>query len=774
MTNNAKKYTKPASLRGALFFVIASIFSLISGCAALHTSNSNIGNAFPGVAKHDPYRHENIRYIFDDNALPTVTITLTEEALNRQLELYDQNPRHETQVSAGFAFEKNGVLDQVKGVGFRIKGNTSRARISGNFGEKFNPDNPQWHQTSMLIDFNEYDNDKRYRGLKKLTFRYFSSDPTFLRIAYAENLMRRFGVWTTPIGSYARLYINIEGVDKPAYFGIYQITEAVDKDYLVNRFGNDDTGYLWKCTLCLLGAPVDLNSIGVEYIDATDDDLSVRPAFDLKRRKTELEKGREVLLNFIEQLNTLKGAEFENWIEESFDVDLFLRAIAARIVMADWDNYWTNNNNYYFYYNKKTGKFYFIPHDFDNVLSKGGLIENPTLRNPLIFGDMNMGKPLIYKLLNSHKYRDRFKKYLALLVDESKPYFHPKSSHKMVDDILKLIDPYEDDRFIKNDTNSAQYIHDPRMGPEIKAHYTILPKEQGTQHNSLDFFAARTTVVKEALRVDEGWQPRTVEDLTKEAEHPLTIFGTVNDWDYLHARGTPEKYQFRVNKALSRQELRIELEAGIHKFQLLGRESAEGTFQAYHADKRINIEVGPGKNGSLIHKGSNSIGAYPASSSDRLNSLTLAAPVKGHYELIFDYSDPDSIRLHAKLIHTDMTLSEFQNAEDARTRIFLRGDFNEWSTNTPFRVQQQKNHRVARLYIKTGKYLFKMADADWKEINIGSPSGIETWIVPGDKHILTTGENAANLFIYIEKEGFYEFHLYNSDKKNPTLIVYMK
>ncbi len=774
MKNKILRDTTTSRSYCLLYALMALYLTFLTGCAQLSGQNTNNGYRFAGVANHDPYKHEHIRYIFDDNALPRVTITLTEDALNRQLELYDQNARHETKVSASFTFEKNGKIDHQQSAGFRIKGNTSRARLSGNYGEKFNPNNPQWHQSSMLVDFNEYDEDQRFLGMKKLTFRYFSSDPTFTRIAFTENLMRRFGVWTTPLGSYVRLYLKIDGVEEPAYFGVYQVTEAIDKDYLINRFGDEHTGFLWKCTLCLMTTPVDESTMGVESISSTDDDLSVRPPFDLKRRKVELEKGKALLISFIENLNTLKGQEFETWIEEHFDVDLFLRSIAVRVAIGDWDNYWTNNNNYYLYHNTINNKIYFIPHDFDNALSKGGMIENPTLRNPLIFGDMNMGKPLIYKLLKNAKYHARFRKYLALLVDENEPYLHPKSSHKMMAELLKVIDPYEDGRYVRNDTNSAQYVHDPRMGPEIKAHYTILPKKLGTRQNSLDFFAARATVINEALRLDETWEPRSLESLTREAEFPLTIFGSINDWDYPKARGTPEKYQFTVNKEKSRQELEIELDAGVHKFQLLGRESAEGTFQAYNQLKRIDVEVGPNESGGLQHLRSNTIGAYPADSSDRLNSLTVATPVKGRYKLTFNYSDPDNIRLSAELLNTNVSAAEFEAAEDARSRIYLRGDFNKWSTSTPFKIQKKKTLRIAKLYINPGKYLFKMADADWKSINIGSPSGIETWMTLGEKQTMYTGENAANLFLNVDTGGFYEFHLDTTNEKNPSLVVYRK
>ncbi len=727
------------------------------------------------VSAHDPYQHENLRYIFDDNALPKVTITLTQEALEKKLELFDQNSRHETEVRADFTFEKNGVVDKVNSVGFRIKGNTSRARIAGNLGEAFNPENPEWHQVSLAVDFNEYIISQEFRGLKKITLRYFSNDPTFMRIAYAENLMRDFGVWTTPLASYAQLYLQIEGHDKPSYFGVYQLTEAVDSTYIMSRFQDRELGFMWKCTICTLLEPLDETTVGVEFIHQQDDQLSVRPQYDLKIREYEVEEAKGLLRNFIQKLNNLEGREFENWIEKSFDIDLFLRALAARTAMGDWDSHWVNNNNYYLYFHTANQKVYFVPHDFDGALARSGLVEDPVMRNPFIFGSYHMGKPLVYKLLNNPKYRARYRGFLAELVDENKPYFHPKASHKRVEHLLSIIDPDGDGRYIRNDTNSSQVIYDVNFIPNSSTLFNIIPETSGKHSQKVDFYAARTMAIKDALRVDKNWKPIGVGKLRAMAQKPITAVGTFNNWNLDGARQQAEKFEFKAGKAQDTKELVLELEAGVHEFYLVAEDSDEGTYRAHRFNNMITVKVAPNEAGDLKHSTADSIGVYPVVQDELLDSVTMVLPVKGHYRLVFDYSKADNIQLTAQLERTDITLAKLRESEKAKTKIFLRGDFNEWGTSFAFEQAGADHLYKVSAYIHPGEHKFKIADALWQNVNIGSPPGVKVTLVPeGKPSTVVSGENAADLFVKIERSGFYDFHLDVQNKKKPVIRVKSK
>lgn len=755
----------------SISMLMAIVTPLLVSCGSVNSSGGSRENSLA----NDPYRHENLRYIFDDNALPKVTITLSQEALQKKLDLFDQNSRHETEVRASFKFDKNGVVDDMNSVGFRIKGNTSRARIAGNLGEAFNPENPQWHQTSFSIDFNEYIVSQEFRGLKKITMRYFSNDPTFVRIAYAENLMREFGVWTTPLASYAQLYLQIEGQDKPAYFGIYQLTEAVDSTYIMSRFADRELGFMWKCTICTLTEPLDDGAVGVEFIHQQDDQLSVRPQYDLKIREFEVEEAKGMLREFIKNLNNLEGKEFENWIEKSFDVDLFLKSLAARIVMGDWDSHWVNNNNYYLYFHTANQKVYFIPHDFDAALARSGIVEDPIMRNPFVFGGYHMGKPLVYKLLNTPRFRARYRNFLKELVDENNPYFHKKASHRRVEQILSVIDPKGDNQFIKNDTNSSQVIYDTNFALNKETHFNILP-QKGKRHNhKVDFYAARTMAILNAIDRDKYWEPISNEDLKSVAQKPLAILGQFNDWNLYNAWDKPEKFMFKKGVTESQQEIVMEFDEGMHEFYLVSEGTAEGTYRAHRMKNTLSVKVKPDFDGNLVHDQSHPIGVYPVSQDEMLRSITLIVPVKGQYKLVFDYSKPDRIKLSARLEKTNVSLAKLRETEEAKKRAYLRGDFNEWGTSAPFEsVGGDQLYKVSA-YIRPGEHKFKIADAAWDKINIGSPPGVKVVLIPGGKkHTVAAGENAADLFIQVEKAGFYEFLLDFKNKKKPMIGVRAK
>lgn len=747
------------------------VFLLLTGCGNVES----LGPHDASVSEHDPYQHENLQYIFDDNALPKVTISLTQEALEKKLELFDQNSRHETEVRANFKFDKNGVVDSLDSVGFRIKGNTSRARIAGNLGEAFDPENPQWHQTSLSIDFNEYIANQEFRGLKKITLRYFSNDPTFIRIAYAENLMRDFGVWTTPLASYAQLYVQIEGQEKPAYFGVYQLTEAVDSTYIKSRFEDRELGFMWKCTICSLIEPLDETTVGVEFIHQQDDQLSVRPQYDLKIREYEVEEAKGLLKDFIHNLNNLEGREFENWIEKSFDVDLFLRALAARTTMGDWDSHWVNSNNYYLYFHTVNQKVYFVPHDFDGALARSGLVEDPVMRNPFIFGGYHMGKPLVYKLLNNPKYRARYRYFLAELVDENKPYFHPNASHKRVDQLLSIIDPKGDGRYIRNDTNSSQVIYDANFSQNSKTLFNIIPEKGGKHAQKVDFYAARTMAIKDALRIDKSWKPIDATELKAMAEKQVVILGAFNNWNIYEARKNADKYEFKAGAKQDTKELMLELDAGVHEFYVAAEDSQEGKFRAHRFKQMITVKVAPNEAGNLVHSSADFVGMYPIAQDELLNSVTLVLPVKGHYRLIFDYTKPDNIQVTARLERTDVTLAKLREAEEAKTKIYLRGDFNEWGTSFAFEQAGADHLYKVTTYIHPGEHKFKIADALWQAVNIGSPPGVKVTLVPGDNaSTVVSGANAADLFIKIDRSGFYDFYLDVKNMKKPVIRVKAK
>jgi len=87
-------------------------------------------------------------YVFNDSIIPRIDILIDPD----DLDLIMANPESNAEYSATFIFKTYLKSDTVPGVGFRIRGNTSRWS-----GKK-----------SYKISFNTYDPEKKFYGLEKM------------------------------------------------------------------------------------------------------------------------------------------------------------------------------------------------------------------------------------------------------------------------------------------------------------------------------------------------------------------------------------------------------------------------------------------------------------------------------------------------------------------------------------------------------------------------------------------------------------------------------
>ena len=518
---------------------------------------------------------EDLNYVFDINALPVITIAIGTDEWNNQLLYYDSNPRHEEYSTADFEFEKNGEIENMEGIGFRIRGGIySRIRLEGEEGELHDPEFPNWHRAHLKIDFTEYNKDARFRGLRGLNLRYFNGDDTYVREVYCFDLFKKFGVWTAPLSSYARVYIKIKEDDAPAYYGVYSMVENIDKEFIQERFGKDnDEGYLWKCRnpADLTYFNLDTDKIGVEDISLNEEE-SYRPHYDLKTNKSDLETAKEQLIRFIEDLNAKEGDEFVDWIQSAMDVTLFLRFLAVNVLVGSWDDHWLNANNYYLYFDE-SGKLYFIPYDYDRTLGISYLLENTGTQDVMKWGTMNNSRPLVYKILSVQQFRDQYKTYLQELMNESNNYFNYDHSVCRINEWQGMIAGY-----IENDTYEMMEIIDQPPDWSNAIFYRLLSGDDSGAEPEANWFKTRSAFTLEQIAVDADWTPG-VAPITAE----LYLAGSMNDW----AAGA--EYKFTNTDGL--YTLEVSLSAGNYTFRIADASLNEHTnFGA--PDYRRNLTTG--------------------------------------------------------------------------------------------------------------------------------------------------------------------------------------
>ena len=429
---------------------------------------------------------EGYDYVWDNDAIPEIHLSVSLDEWNRLLALYDANAFTTQYIKANLSFVKDGETTVIDNVGLRLKGNTSRRRPEGYSGQTHQRDNTDWHHVHLGVNLRKYedDDDHTLQGVRKLHLKWFKDDPAYVREMFCYELFKRAGVWTAVRDNYCRLWLHVEGDSKEAYYGVYELMEPIDKRYLKDRkdqFGSNN-GYLWKCRNGAAGLN---NPNGDIWYDDDSDD---RHAYTLKTLTEEFVSARFQLINFINKLNNLSDNEFYTWIQQVTDVDLLLKTYAVNVAVGMWDDYWNNANNYYIYFNSKDlndFQFFFIPYDYDNTLGTSlrcGVQDDAGRQDPLNWGNDN--NRLIARILKFNDFKAKYIAYLKELIDAKNALMDRASSQARIRSWQQRIEPY-----VNNDTDEDTTIEDKPASWGNHEEYNLL------KNNSDNFFTVKASSI---------------------------------------------------------------------------------------------------------------------------------------------------------------------------------------------------------------------------------------------------------------------------------------
>ncbi len=328
-------------------------------------------------AQSIPYRN-----LFEENKLPNIYVTLPADSLTW---LYNHTD-YDGNIKANFVFDDGVKRDTMLNVGFRLRGNTSRAAA----------------KKSFKIKFNAFISGIKYQGVKELNLNGSHNDPTMVREKLFYDAWNLAGLPPRRSG-FAKVYVNGN------YYGLYINIEELDDDWLQRVFGIDD-GNLYKCIY-----PADLKFITANQSSYKNvfHSVGVR-AYDLKTN--DLTDDYSDLARLCTVINT--PTNFECEIQKVINVQGFLKAYAVEVLAGDWDDYAYNKNNYFLYNNPKTGLFEFITYDTDNTFGVdfgGGPF---TTRNIYTWHNATNGI-LVAKLLAVPNFKNQFSFYLNQLTNNA-------------------------------------------------------------------------------------------------------------------------------------------------------------------------------------------------------------------------------------------------------------------------------------------------------------------------------------------------------------------
>lgn len=345
--------------------------------------------------------------LYTDTTVATIRITIHPDSL--ALILHPDSALSDHEYPANFVFEMGSVRDSMANIGFRLRGNTSRYS----------------RKKSFKASFNTFIQGRKLYGIEKLNINGEHNDPSIIRAKLSWDLFAGAGVPASR-ASHTRLYIN------GLYYGLYISVEHVDENFVKARFGNNN-GNLFKCLW-----PADLVYLG-------PDPNLYKQLMSNGRRVYELtinedEDDYTDLANLIATINQTPGGTFATMLQRVFNVNSYLRTMAVDVATGSWDNYWFLKNNYYLYHNTETGKFEFIPYDYDNTFGIwwDGIAPNINwgTRNIYTWGHPSEPRPLASRIMNEQLFRDRFSFYVNRLLQR---HFRSDSLFPRIDGIHAMI-----------------------------------------------------------------------------------------------------------------------------------------------------------------------------------------------------------------------------------------------------------------------------------------------------------------------------------------------
>ena len=382
-------------------------------------------------------------HIFQEDTVNEINIEIDEADWQDMLE----NPLEEEYHKANVTI--NG--ETIGNVAIRTKGNTSLTSVANSDSDRY----------SFKLDFDYYDDNGSYYGLKKLCLNNNYSDNSSMREYISYQIMGEMGL-DVPECAYSHITVNGEE------WGLYLAVEPVDEVFLAEHFA-DATGDLYK--------PEGMGYTGADLV-YNGDDISAYTGLNLKTNLNSSD-GKEILA-------LMQALEDGEGLEEVLDVEKALKYIAANVALANFDSYLgVTTHNFYLY--EENGRFTIIPWDMN--LAFGGFgggevdIYEPTKQGMGGFGggdkkndtqdndavtnaaenteaqadannqpqppdnadmqgmpSMDSGeKPLVTTLLGNETYRSMYEGYLKEIAEK---YFTQEYMTELVTKIHDLIAPY--------------------------------------------------------------------------------------------------------------------------------------------------------------------------------------------------------------------------------------------------------------------------------------------------------------------------------------------
>lgn len=275
---------------------------------------------------------------------------------------------------------------------------------------------------SLKIDLNKYVKGQGLGDVKMLTLQNNVTDASIMNEVLAYRLYRDAGV-PAPRTAYARVFVTVPGKFDRKYFGLYSLSEAVDKEFAQHHFDTRRGAILKPVTPSL-------------FTDLGADWAAYNQTYDPKAALTDEQK--KAVMDLSRLVTQGDDVEFAAHIGESIDLPEFARFMAVMVYLSDLDGILGPGQNLYLHLHPKTRQFQFIPWDQDHSWGQFDRASQDQRDKLSIHHPWQGENPFLDRMFKLEAFK---KLYLARLAELSKTIFSPERLARQVDEIAAAIRP---------------------------------------------------------------------------------------------------------------------------------------------------------------------------------------------------------------------------------------------------------------------------------------------------------------------------------------------
>jgi len=298
-----------------------------------------------GTASHNNGFPEDYEMVFNQTKVNKLEIVFTAEEWQAMQSDLKSIPQGENPSYFHCEVNFNGLTWE--NVGIRYKGNSSLRARSGRLPLRFKFD--KWEDQFPEIM------DQRFYGFKDLSLSSNYNDGALMREKSACDVFRNFGVPAVQSAFY-EIYID-KGTGTYEYFGVYSVLEMVDDTFLKDWFGTK-SGNCYKPDGT--GAKFSTSGFDISHFELkTNEEIADR---------SDIQEMYDALHS---TLRTSSPAQWRSELEAVFDVNGFLKYLAANNTVQNWDTYGKMTHNYYLYHDPSDDLIKWIVWDNNEAFQNG-------------------------------------------------------------------------------------------------------------------------------------------------------------------------------------------------------------------------------------------------------------------------------------------------------------------------------------------------------------------------------------------------------------------